>query len=60
MNIEIPTEKVAFYDDVFGSIVDHLKDIGEVGEDEMVVELDFHVETEELVEVNNIETETYE
>jgi len=56
MSVKIPKGRVAFYDEVFAEVVEYLKETGEIGEDEEVLSADFHVEAEELITVDNIET----
>jgi hypothetical protein len=57
MSHEIPTDRVAFYDNVFGEAVEYLTEVGIIDEGEMVTSADFHIEAGDVVTISNIETE---
>jgi hypothetical protein len=55
---EIPAMVCSWHDDVWGDIDDWLTEREHIGEDEYIVSMDIHVEAEEQIVVENVETIT--
>lgn len=51
------TVDLAYHDKVWNQILDDLRERGHLGDDDVVTEMDVHVEVEEKTTVTNLETE---
>lgn len=52
------TVDLAYHDEIWNQILDDLREQGHLGEDDIVTEMDVHVEVGEKTTVTNVETET--